>query len=132
MFTRNLDQAERFTCAGIDFGMLLPRDLTNSVEVVFESLNAGQSTPVDEHANFDQVFYILQGSAEVGIGNETAEVQSQTVVFVPRKTKHSVRATSPTGVQYLYINIWGSGVPESEQNWKRVYSIIHDRRIADQ
>ena len=105
MLAVSLENAESFTCAGINFGMILPRDLTNSVEVVWESLKPNQYTPVDRHPTFDQVFYILKGHAEVVIRDETVQVKPGTTVFVPRNTDHSVRAISGGGVDYLYFNV---------------------------
>ena len=132
MFTRSLEDAEWFTCAGIDFGMMLPRDVTDSVEVVWESLKADQHSPLDRHPTFDQIFYILRGHAEVVIGNEIIQVKPQTIVYIPRNTDHSVRPTSGGGVEYLYFIVWGKGVPPAERGWKRAYSQIHDRRTGEQ
>ena len=132
MFARSLENAELFTCAGIDFGMILPRDLTDSIEVVWETLKPDQHTPVDRHPTFDQIFYILKGAAEVSIGTETIQVSPQTIVYIPRNTDHSVRPTSRSGVEYLYFIVWGKGVPPAERGWKRAYSQIHDRRTGTQ
>jgi len=130
MFIRRLADAEPFHCAGIDFGMLLPRDVTNSVEFVLEILKPGIGTPVDQHANFDQVFWILEGEGEVMVGGESVVVGPETVVFIPRSTPHSIHCKSTTNLRYLYVNIWGQGIPFVEQSWKQVYLNIHDRRVA--
>ncbi len=130
MFTCSIENAEPFTCAGIEFGMLLPRDVTDSVEVVWERLRADQTTPVDLHPTFDQLFFLLKGTGEVMIGNETRIIGKGTLVFIPRNTNHSIRPTSDEGLEYLYFNIWGSGVPEPEKGWKRIISKIHERRTA--
>lgn len=131
MYIRNLKDAEPFMCAGIQFGMVLPRDLTNSVEVVWESVRADQHTPADRHTTFDQLFFVLKGAGEMMIGNETSIVGPQTLVFIPRNTEHRIRPTTPEGLEYLYFIVWGQGVPEAEQGWKRAYSQIHDRRTAE-
>ena len=68
MHIRSLKDAEPFEVAGIKFGMLLPRDVTDSVEVVWEKLRADQATPIDRHPTFDQLFFILKGTGEVTIG----------------------------------------------------------------
>jgi mannose-6-phosphate isomerase-like protein (cupin superfamily) len=132
MFARRLDDAEPFECAGIQFGMVLPRNDTGSVEVVWERLEAMECTPSDQHASFDQLFFFLKGTAEVTVGAETESVGPSTVVFIPHGTEHSVRSTSDEGLEYLFFNVWGNGIPETERDWKTVYSLIHDRRSADQ
>ena len=132
MYTKRLDEAEPFECAGIQFGMLLPRDITGSVEVVWERLEPSKSTPVDQHLSFDQLFFILKGSAEVTLGDETQAVEVATVIVIPRGIKHSVQCTSDKGLEYLYFNVWKNGVPEKEKNWKTIYLGINDRRLADE
>jgi mannose-6-phosphate isomerase-like protein (cupin superfamily) len=128
MFICSIENAAPFTVAGIKFGMLLSRDVTNSIEVVWESVQADQSTPVDRHPSFDQLFFLLKGKGEVRIGNETSTIGPHTLVFIPRNVDHSIRPVSQESLEYLYVNVWGQGVPESERDWKRAYSLIHDRR----
>ena len=131
MFIRSIENAEPFTCAGIEFGMLLPRDFTDSVEVVWEKVRADQATPIDRHPTFDQLFFLLKGKGEVTIGNQTALVGPQTLVFIPRNTDHSIRPVSAEGLEYIYFIVWGKGVPEAEKGWKRAYSQIHSRRANE-
>ncbi len=132
MYSRNLDEAESFVCAGIQFGMILPRNITESVEVVWERLEPFEGTPSDRHASFDQLFVILKGTGKVTAGEETSLVRPLTVVFIPRGTSHSVLSSSDEGLEYLFINIWRSGIPSAESDWETVYSMIHNRRTAEQ
>ncbi len=132
MYAKHLQDAELFMCAGIQFGMLLPRDITGSVEVVWERLEPFQSTPQDHHASFDQLFFILKGTGEVTVGTESRPVKAATVVFVPHATPHSVQCTSDEGLEYLYFNVWRNGIPDKEKDWKVTYSQTHNRRSASQ
>lgn len=86
MYVQPLESAAPFTVAGIEFRMVLPRDLTGSSEVVWERLEPGRSTPTDAHASFAQIFLILRGSGEVTIGNECSPVAPHDTVFVPTAT----------------------------------------------
>ncbi len=132
MYAKSLEEAELFECAGIQFGMVLPRDVTGLVEVVWERLEPFQSTPSDRHLSFDQMFVVLKGSGEVTVGDKSKSVKPTTVVFIPQATPHSVQCTSPEGLEYYFLNIWRNGIPEAEKEWKTVYSLIHDRRVADE
>ena|ERR1035437_7125464 len=132
MYARHLEEAEPFTCAGIQFGMLLPRDITESVEVVWERLELFQCTPTDHHSTFDQLFFILNGTGMVTLGTESRPVKAAMLVLIPRGTQHSVHCTSDEGLEYLYINVWKNGIPDEEKDWKRTYSLIHNRRSATQ
>lgn len=132
MHAKHLEEAELFTCAGVQFGMLLPRDITGSVEVVWERLEPFQCTPQDKHSSFDQVFFILKGTGEVTVGTESRKVKVATVVFIPQATQHFVQCTSDEGLEYLYFNVWRSGIPDREKDWKATYSLINNRRSASQ
>jgi mannose-6-phosphate isomerase-like protein (cupin superfamily) len=132
MYVKNLEEAEPFECAGIQFGMILPRDVTKSVEVVWERLEPSMGTPPDRHSGFDQLFFILKGTGAVTVGTETRQVKPATVVFIPRATEHSVQCTSNEGFEYLFFNVWSNGLPDEERDWKAVYTGIHDRRFEDQ
>jgi mannose-6-phosphate isomerase-like protein (cupin superfamily) len=130
MYERNIEQAESFICAGIQFGMVLPRNQTCSSEVVLEVLKPGQDTPVDRHAAFDQIFIIMEGQGNLMIGDERKDVRPGSVCYIPRGTAHSIRCTSAGELRYLYINVWPNGIPEADRDWKQVYLAIHDRRRA--
>ena len=130
MFVQPLATAEPFECAGIQFRMILSRNHTRSVEVVWEYLAPGTSTPLDKHSSFDQVFVVLKGSGEVTIGADVAAVGEQDTVFVPKQSLHSVRCTSDKGLEYLFINVWPGTIPKGETDWREVYSQIHDRRTS--
>lgn len=131
MFIQSLQEAEPFECAGIQFRMVLSRNHTRTVEVVWERLEPGGATPSDQHKNFDQVFFILKGAAEVTVGPDRAVVKPQDTVFIPRTVPHSVRAQGTEGIEYLYINIWGTPIPEAECDWRNVYSQVDKRRKAE-
>ena len=94
MYARHLEEAEPFTCADIQFGMLLPGEVTGSVEVVWERLEPLQCTPADHHSTFDQLFFILNGTGMVTLGTESRPVKAGTLVLIPRGTQHSVHCTS--------------------------------------
>ncbi len=132
MYAKHLEEAESFTCAGIQFGMLLPRDITGSVEAVWERLEPFQGTPQDQHSSFDQVFFILKGTGEVTVGTESREVKAATMVFIPQAAQHSVQCNSDEGLEYLYFNVWRNGIPDKEKDWKVTYSLTNNRRSASQ
>jgi mannose-6-phosphate isomerase-like protein (cupin superfamily) len=131
MFVKHLDDAEPFVCAGIKFGMLLPRNTKGSVEVVWERLEPFEITTSDRHASFDQLFVILKGTGEVTVGGVTSAIRPVAVVFIPLGTPHSVASKSDEGLEYLFFNVWKDKIPQAEADWKTVYSLIHNRRTAE-
>ena len=97
---------------------------------MLEILQPGQETPVDQHANFDQIFILLEGAGNLMVGDARRDVFTGDVCFIPRCTPHSIGCTSNGVLRYLYINVWGQGLPEAERDWKQVYLAIHDRRTG--
>ncbi|HBM16256.1 MAG TPA: cupin domain-containing protein [Lentisphaeria bacterium] len=47
--------------------------------------------------------YVLSGKAELMIGNETVNVQKDSVVFIPAEVAHSYRNTGDTDFEFLCI-----------------------------
>lgn len=127
---RTFDEGEPFRCAGNDFVMLLPRDLTDCCEVVKQIVRPGCKTPPNAHETFLQVYLVLSGTADVKIGDESRTVAAPAIALVPPKTVHWVENPSNEHeLVYLYISVWPDGIPsnEKEGGWRKVYqSIIED------
>lgn len=121
MFAREFIEGEKFSCAGNEYLMLLPRDVTNCCEAALESIAPQGETPPNAHATFHQVFVFLKGDAVITIGGESRRARGPAVAYVPPNTKHSVRNAGDTELQYLYISIWSEGIPSDEMlgGWKR-------------
>ena len=124
MFCRTFDEGELFQCAGNQYAMLLPRDITECTEVVLEKVAPGQRTPPNAHATFVQIYIIMQGEAEVTVGNDTRRVAAPAVAFIPRNTNHYVVNSGTVELRYLYVTVWPDGIPraEFEGGWKKVYA----------
>lgn len=121
MFVRRFAEGEPFHCAGSEYVMLVPRDVTNCCEVVLESIAPGRETPPNAHATFHQVFIVLKGEADITIGNERRQVRAPAVAYIPARTDHSVRNAGATELQYVYASVWSTGIPIEEMlgGWKR-------------
>lgn len=127
MFLRQFAEGEPFRCAGNDFVMLLPRDLTGCCEVVLQTVQPGGETPPNAHETFLQIYLILSGTAEVKIGGESRAASGPAIALIPPKTNHWVVNTSPDQpLNYLYISVWPDGIPsaEKEGGWRQVYQNI--------
>ena len=55
MLVKALSEGEPFRCAGNEYFMLLPRDISDCCEVVLEKVPPGHSTPPNAHSTFVQV-----------------------------------------------------------------------------
>ena len=124
MYCKTFGESETFSCAGNEYAMLLPRDETNCAEIVMEKIAVGGRTPPNAHSTFVQAFIILQGQAEVTIGDGTRRVSAPAVAFIPRNTNHFVVNAGQSELHYIYISMWPEGIPRAEREggWKRVYA----------
>ena len=77
---------------------------TKNAEVIIMNLKPGQSlkkhtTPVDVF------FYILEGKGEVEIGNETKEVEKDTLIESPKDIPHLLRNTGTNIFRFLVVKL---------------------------
>jgi mannose-6-phosphate isomerase-like protein (cupin superfamily) len=121
MFAWTFQEGERFPCAGNEYVMLVPREVTDCCEVVLERIDSGGSTPPNAHLTFNQVFIILEGTAEITIGDEKRHLSAPAVAYIPKNTQHFVRNLGTAELQYVYITIWPDGIPADERRggWRQ-------------
>jgi len=121
MLVKALSEGEPFRCAGNEYFMLLPRDISDCCEVVLEKVPPGHSTPPNAHSTFIQVYVMIAGEAEITIGQESRSVNAPAVALIPRNTHHQVTNHGRREVQYLYITVWPEGIPaaEREGGWRK-------------
>src|SRR4051812_41068995 len=110
MFFRTFENAEEIAVAGNHYRMLLPRDVTKSCELVMERLAPGAETPLNAHDDIDQVYLILEGRARARVGEDTAEVGPNTVVFIPRFSPHNMVTVGDEDLVYIYFSVWPEGI----------------------
>jgi mannose-6-phosphate isomerase-like protein (cupin superfamily) len=119
MICRTLDQGEQFWCAGSLYTMLVPRDDTQCLEAVLETIAPGRVTPSNAHENFAQLYFLVSGKARIHIGGESGEVTAPAVAFIPRKTEHHVENLGDSPLRYVYVSIWpGKIPPEDGLTWR--------------
>ncbi len=75
-----------------------------NAEVIHMTLSPGQSlkkhtTPVDVF------FYILEGKGAVEIGEETQEVEKDTIIDSPKNIPHLLRNTGQDAFRFLVIKL---------------------------
>lgn len=77
---------------------------TKNAEVIYMNLKPSQSlkkhtTPVDVF------FYILEGKGEVEIGDETKEVEKDTLIESPKDIPHLLRNTGTNMFRFLVVKL---------------------------
>jgi len=91
--------------------ILVGPELTEASVVATVRMKQGFETEVHAHHTEEQVFIVLCGTGELSIENEHGEISGGMAVYIPRKAKHKIVATSEELV-YIYISIWPEGKPE--------------------
>jgi mannose-6-phosphate isomerase-like protein (cupin superfamily) len=54
-----------------------------------------------EHQDHEEIYYIIGGSGEIRIGNETARYRDGDVIYIPEKTIHSITNDGNEMVEFL-------------------------------
>ena len=78
----------------------------HTLATVFEStLPPGGGYPLAHtHAEYEEVFYVLEGEIEYRIGNEWSVAPAGTTVCVPRGVVHAFRNTSDHTARHLALH----------------------------
>ena len=91
-----------------DFGsnftyLLLDRNETNRLEFVVVQWPPHSKGAMVAHKEKEQTFFILSGEGKVTIGDETEDVMSGDIIFVPRNVPHTTEAGNDE-LRYLCLN----------------------------
>jgi mannose-6-phosphate isomerase-like protein (cupin superfamily) len=89
-------------------------------EAFFVILEPGEAPPLHVHADAEQVFFVLEGTATMTLGQDRPETVALRVgdfVRTPPGTWHAVRCTGPGRFVYLSIDCFTAGPPADEPTW---------------
>lgn len=104
------------------------RDATTS-EAFFVILEPGEAPPLHVHPDAEQVFFVLEGEADMTVGSETQETFPLRVgdfVRTPPATYHAVRNTGPGRFVYLSIDCFTGDAAHDEPTWD-----VHVRAMCE-
>ena len=65
----------------------------------------------------EQVYFILEGTGSMTVGNETQEVQVGDCVFIPSGAQHGIRNSGPSTLRYFSAAAPGFGRGELDSFW---------------
>jgi mannose-6-phosphate isomerase-like protein (cupin superfamily) len=54
-----------------------------------------------EHQDHEEIYYIINGSGHIKIGDEIAKFRDGDVIYIPEKTNHSITNDSNEMVEFL-------------------------------
>ncbi len=102
MLVVKAEEAERIENPyGADVRALLKRE---NAKVMLVTLNPGEA--LERHTtSVDAFIYILKGKALVEVGEESAEVKKDTLVFLPRDVPHAVENAGSLPLRFLVVKL---------------------------
>lgn len=114
-----------------DFGsnftiLLLDRNETNNFELVVVKWSPHNKGAMVSHSEKEQSFFILKGTGEITVGNETEKVVPGNLVFVPRNTPHT---TESFDEELVYLCLNSHTVPYKDKSFDAMYKRIAPVRI---
>lgn len=113
-------QAVRYRYPTHTNDLIMDRSQAAASEAFFVILEPGEAPPIHVHADAEQVFYILEGEGEMGVGPDATETHPLKVgdfVRTPPGVPHSVRCLGTSRFVYLSIDCFVAGPNPAEPTW---------------
>ncbi len=100
-----------------------------TTEVFVVVLEPGEAPPLHQHDDAEQIFYVLEGTGILTIGEpgEHFNVKPGDVVRLPPNTLHSIKCDSAATLRYLSVDAFVSERNPSEPNWDAHVKTLCDR-----
>ncbi len=100
--------------------LVMDRSQASFSEVFIVVIEPGKAPPLHIHNDTEQIFYILEGTGVLTIGNEDQlkqPVGPGDIVRIPINTWHSITANTDNTLKYLAIDCFGDIRNEEEPTW---------------
>ena len=99
----------RWFCGGGVHTWLATEHDTGGAFLLFEdSLDAGKVTPLHQHPDADETFYLLEGEVRLHIAGEEQLLAEGGIAIIPRGVPHAFMVTTPTA-RMLCLQTPGGG-----------------------
>ena len=91
------EQALSIKPFGLDVKVLLTTEATGgAISVLMGWLKPGEGPPDHVHFNQEEIFFIVEGTYEMTVGDQTSTVGPGTIVFIPRNVVHRFKNVGDT------------------------------------
>ncbi len=100
--------------------LVMDRAEAETSEAFIVIVEPDKGAPVHVHHDTEQVFYVLEGTGELRVGQEDAAffpVKPGDLCRIPPHTYHTIRCTSAEPLRYLAVDCFMGGRPAAEPTW---------------
>ena len=102
------EQALPIKAFGFDMKVLLTTEAAGgAISVIMGWLKPGEGPPDHVHSNQEELFFIVEGTCEVAVGDQTSTAGTGTIVFIPRNTVHRIKNVGDTTACILDLTLPG-------------------------
>ncbi len=100
--------------------LVMDRSEADTSEVFIVALEPGESPPLHVHHDTEQIFYVLEGTGTLQIG-ETPQyfsVKAGDVARIPPHIFHRIQCDGSNPLRYLSVDCFVGGRPKDEPTWE--------------
>ena len=91
------EQAPLIRAFGLNMKVLLTTEATGGgIAVLMAWHKPGEGPPDHVHFNHDEIFFIVEGTYELTVGDQTSLAGPSTIVFIPRNVVHRFKNIGET------------------------------------
>ena len=82
-------------------------NIESDYSVMYNRLDAGKSSIEHAHDDCDELYYIIDGSGTLQVGNEQRRIKAGDLVVIPKDSFHFLTNEGDTSVEFLTIGFSG-------------------------
>lgn len=129
MICRNIDTGELLKVNNLnEINVCVDRSETYLTETALNSWRPGLVGPPHLHETKEQMFLILNGEATIKAGNETFEVETGDLVYIPANMVHQSIVKGDETLQYFLFNAYLNSDKEGHSSFKDHIEKVKDIR----
>lgn len=113
MINRHYKEGEKLNVADLnEITVLIDRSETELTEVALNIWPAELNGPPHQHGQKEQIFLITAGSGTIKVGEQSFDVKTGDLVYVPAGTTHQTVNPGPAPLEYLLFNAFSDSGKE--------------------
>jgi len=96
------EQAAPLKAFGLDMKVLLSTEATGgAISVLMADHKPGEGPPDHVHFSQEEMFFVVEGTYELTVGDQTSTAGPGTIVFIPRNVVHRFKNVGDTTARML-------------------------------